>query len=95
MSSDTFAKWLGIGVTIGTPLIALLIHVGALEDAKNGHADVLAEQRVELRRLADRVADLERERWAATQEMGERIHAIDMRLARMEEMMRNDRRGRR
>lgn len=95
MSSDAIAKWLGLSVTVGTALIALFTRVVALEDAKNGHADVLVEHRTELRKLAESVSELERERWSATTKMLERVHEIENRLGRIEELLRDDRKERR
>lgn len=87
MSADTVSKWLGIAVMAGTPIVGLYVKLNALEDAKNGHADVLTEQRMELRKLQERLLEVERNR-----EMIDRLHAIDVRLGRIEERLSEERR---
>jgi predicted nucleic acid-binding Zn-ribbon protein len=91
VSGEVLAKWFGILITAGTAIGTLYIKINSLEDAKNGHAEVLTEQRREIRDLNDRVSSLERDR-----EMLERVHKIEIRLESIEGLLRdNGRRSRR
>ena len=91
VSGEVLAKWFGILITAGTAVGTLYIKINSLEDAKNGHAEVLTEQRREIRDLNDRVSSLERDR-----EMLERVHKIEVRLESIEGLLRdNGRRSRR
>jgi Mg2+ and Co2+ transporter CorA len=92
ISGDTIAKWFGIIVTIGVGFVALYTRIHSLEEARDGHANVLTEHRLEIRKLGDRVSELERSR-----EMLERVHSIELRLGSIEELLRekdDDRRSR-
>ena len=94
MSSDTFSKWLGIAVILGGPLIGAWVKLNALEDAKAGHADVLTEQRMEIRKLSEKVDALERERWNASTQTLERINGIEKQLVEIKALLRQDDRER-
>ena len=82
VSGEALAKWFGIIITAGTAIGTLYVKINSLEDAKNGHAEVLTEQRREIRALDDRVSSLERDR-----EMLERVHKIEIRLESIEGLL--------